>query len=121
MRLEWAREIIQACYEAAGVECCGNPDVEYQCCGNVLPSGECCSAIHGGYYMQPIEQCCGTPVPSGPRPAVFVKQLGAKPVDGHTTQHYLHLHDRKCGDWDEWPADLRIREFPASAAATVPA
>jgi protein gp37 len=54
------------------------------------------------------------------RPAVFVKQLGARPV---VTQHSLFtehkmpigpLRDGKGEDWDEWPADLRIREFPAS-------
>jgi protein gp37 len=71
---------------------------------------------------------------------VFVKQLGAKPIEDR--QRYaaqiaipiecehgydvcpscdageieLPLLNRKGGDWDEWPADLRIREFPASAA-----
>ena len=52
---------------------------------------------------------------------VFVKQLGANPtqldVGGtfdrafvRTTQ--LRLRDRKGGDMDEFPADLRVREFP---------
>lgn len=51
--------------------------------------------------------------------APFVKQLGAvwakdqfvggKSVFGHG--------DRKGGDWDYWPADLRVREFPAVHAA----
>jgi hypothetical protein len=51
-------------------------------------------------------------------PAVFVKQLGAKPryLDDLTIGVYkekpLPLRDRKGGDWSEWPADLRIREFP---------
>jgi protein gp37 len=55
------------------------------------------------------------------RPAVFVKQLGAKPVAGHVVFNghangiNLSLRDRKGGNWDEWPADLRIREFPTSA------
>lgn len=40
--------------------------------------------------------------------APFVKQLGAKP-DG------ARLIDAKGGDWTEWRADLRVREFPASA------
>lgn len=44
--------------------------------------------------------------------APFVKQLGAKPVAGHTTRHYLPLQDRKGGDWTEWPVDLRVREMP---------
>lgn len=48
------------------------------------------------------------------RPAIFVKQLGRDPVDGGTR---LELRDAKGGDQDEWPPDLRIREFPRTAAA----
>lgn len=53
--------------------------------------------------------------------APFVKQLGAKPVQmlnspGPLVEYDLRLRDRKGGDWTEWPADLRIREFPASAS-----
>jgi protein gp37 len=64
---------------------------------------------------------------------VFVKQLGAMPVDGaegEPTGNFrtnpdtgrrqyelrvtrLPLRDRKGGDMDEWPADLRVREMPA--------
>jgi protein gp37 len=41
--------------------------------------------------------------------APFVKQLGARPVlDGVP----LQLNDPKGGDPEEWPSDLRIREFP---------
>jgi hypothetical protein len=59
-------------------------------------------------------------VAEGRRPAVFVKQLGAKPVEVQgdelfTHSFWLKLHDRKGGDPDEWPADLRIREFPRTA------
>lgn len=59
---------------------------------------------------------------------VFVKQLGARPVvltgttgrfrthDGkrqiELTAEGVSLRDRKGGDWDEWPEDLRVREFP---------
>lgn len=54
--------------------------------------------------------------------AVFVKQLGAKPVFAVDTAerretHTLLLRDRKGGDWDEWPADLRIREYPRNETA----
>jgi len=42
--------------------------------------------------------------------AFFVKQLGAKPVRGVVP---LKLTDEHGGDWDEWPADLRIREMPS--------
>ncbi len=69
--------------------------------------------------------------------APFVKQLGRMPFDGGMTlpgQHWteeqqkaaewitvpgysayqraLHLRDRKGGDMDEWPEDLRVRELP---------
>jgi len=41
--------------------------------------------------------------------APFVKQLGAVPFDGGRP---LDLHDSHGGDWNEWPLDLRVREFP---------
>jgi protein gp37 len=51
--------------------------------------------------------------------AVFVKQLGAYPVDNSRrssftigTDHVHMTHSRKGGDPDEWPEDLRVREFP---------
>jgi protein gp37 len=72
-----------------------------------------------------VEQCKAAGVP------VFVKQLGARPTDGHLpivldVEHDgisgvcgggavplgLSLRDPKGGDPSEWPADLRIREFP---------
>ena len=78
-----------------------------------------------------VAQCKAAGVPA------FVKQLGTRPVideagavalgrqwerDGLTGRHYgggdgiasrvLHLCDRKGGDLDEFPADLRVREFP---------
>jgi protein gp37 len=78
-----------------------------------------------------VEQCKAADVP------VFVKQLGAKPVatlaardlgdiDHHPMMQWpadaawgeydglAHpiLDDSKGGDWSEWPADLRVRQFP---------
>jgi len=52
-------------------------------------------------------------------PAVFVKQLGARPVLSHPTDSDLvplKLQDRKGGVMEEWPCDLWFREFPAIAA-----
>lgn len=43
--------------------------------------------------------------------APFVKQMGAHPVDGTAIVRY---HDHKGGDWDEWPEELQVREFPES-------
>lgn len=58
-----------------------------------------------------IAQCKAAGVP------VFVKQLGARPVDGSrmsldSDRLPLRLKDKKGGDWNEWPEDLRIREYP---------
>lgn len=40
---------------------------------------------------------------------LFVKQLGARPFEGET---FLKLRHKKGGNPEEWPQDLRIREFP---------
>jgi protein gp37 len=41
--------------------------------------------------------------------AFFCKQLGRNPVeDGRR----LKLSNKHGGDWEEWPEDLRVREFP---------
>lgn len=47
----------------------------------------------------------------------FVKQLGANAVtqfdDNHSTvTGQIHLNDKKGGDPEDWPEDLRVREFP---------
>lgn len=58
---------------------------------------------------------------------VFIKQLGSLPYDStkrisidgpdsHAIQ--LDLRDSHGGDWDEWAADLRVREMPVVAEAT---
>lgn len=47
--------------------------------------------------------------------AVHVKQLGSNPLlygPRGPLEVEGRLRDRKGGDWDEWPADLRIREYP---------
>lgn len=46
---------------------------------------------------------------------VFVKQLGAVVVNRECVQH--PLKHPKGGDWNEWPDDLRVREFPEVAHA----
>ncbi len=43
--------------------------------------------------------------------AFFCKQLGRNPLeDGQV----LRLRDKHGGNWDEWPEDLRVREFPSA-------
>lgn len=54
------------------------------------------------------DQCLSQAVPC------FIKQLGAKPLDCSPDRQRpaIHTSDRKGGDWDEWPSDLRVRKFP---------
>ena len=47
--------------------------------------------------------------------AFFVKQLGASPVENGFP---IEFRDSHGGNWNEWPEDLRIREFPAAFTAT---
>ena len=61
-----------------------------------------------------VRQCKDASVPC------FVKQLGARPVEEILDQRGGHLGHRrpegithpKGGDPEEWPSDLRVREFP---------
>jgi protein gp37 len=60
-------------------------------------------------------QCAEARVPC------FVKQLGAKPIEFFETEPWepnasgpLVLSHHKGGDPSEWPADLRVREFPSA-------
>lgn len=49
---------------------------------------------------------------------IFVKQLGSTPVDrGATGDVYPSYVSRAGGDMEEWPADLRVREFPKAATS----
>jgi protein gp37 len=56
-----------------------------------------------------VEQCRAAGV------ACFVKQLGENPIEqvsGMRPTSLGLIHDKKGGDMAEWPADLRVREFP---------
>lgn len=44
--------------------------------------------------------------------AYFLKQLGQKPIED---QQPLKFRDGHGGDWNEWPADLRVRQVPEVA------
>jgi protein gp37 len=41
--------------------------------------------------------------------AIYVQKLGCNPFEGGRR---LRLGDYAGGDWNEWPVDLRIRQFP---------
>jgi protein gp37 len=56
-----------------------------------------------------VEQCRAAGV------ACFVKQLGENPIEqvsGMRPTSLGLIHDKKGGDMAEWPADLRVRQFP---------
>lgn len=63
-----------------------------------------------------VRQCRDAGVPA------FVKQLGSwaydsrfmSPATRHAANCATGIHNRKGGDPAEWPADLRVREFPSS-------
>lgn len=59
-----------------------------------------------GWARLVIDQCKAAGV------ACFVKQMGSSPCDALVP---IHLKDRKGGDMEEWPGDLRVREFPRGA------
>ena len=42
-------------------------------------------------------------------PSYFCKQIGSHPIEGGKRIPGRHV---KGGDWNEWPADLRVRQFP---------
>jgi protein gp37 len=48
--------------------------------------------------------------------ACFIKQLGRRPVENSTR---LKLVSGKGGDWNEWPEDLRIREYPSISTLSI--
>ncbi|HMP79301.1 MAG TPA: DUF5131 family protein [Pirellulaceae bacterium] len=54
-----------------------------------------------------VKQCREAGVPC------FVKQLGSHPIENGKP---IKLRDRKGGNPDEWPDDLRVREFPKQEA-----
>ncbi len=55
-----------------------------------------------GWIRSIVKQCKEAEVPC------FVKQLGSRPKGKELTE----VADPKGGDWDEWPEDFRVREFP---------
>lgn len=72
----------------------------------VIVGGESGRGARGcdiGWIRSMVRQCRNAAVP------VFVKQLGADPWDGGQRI----TASRKGGNPSEWPADLRVREFPA--------
>lgn len=84
------------------------PKLDWVVCGG--ESGPRARPCEVAWIRSIREQCKKGDVP------LFVKQLGATPIT-HSVRWHEHgrlraLKDKKGGDPDEWPADLRVREFP---------
>lgn len=87
--------------------------------GESVPRGKQARMCRLDVIRKIVADCRAAGVP------VFVKQLGANAVErvmyGPATfeadqpVHFdrLRLRHSKGGDWNEWPEDLRVREFPA--------
>lgn len=75
-------------------------------------SGPKARPCHVEWIRSVVAQCKAASVPC------FVKQLGARPIDGSHEGNLLDaaglslLRHSKGGDPSEWPVDLRVREFP---------
>jgi protein gp37 len=80
--LAWARSVIAQC-RAAGVPCFVKQ--------------------LGAHPLE--EEACGPP-----EAEALAKKMGLGPVVARVTEYALR--DRKGGDMQEWPADLRVRQFP---------
>ena len=101
-------------------ECCRDCDytgvgnaIEWVICGG--ESGPQARDFNIAWPRSIVAQCKAAGVP------VHVKQMGARPVwsndpdDGSEPPHWGRISyiDKSGGDPGEWPADLRVQEFPA--------
>lgn len=78
--------------------------------------------IFGGESDQPgqgpARECCVDWIRSGLKQckeanvAAFVKQLGSNATEMGRSPIRVYLDDKKGGDWNEWPLDLQVREWP---------
>lgn len=73
-------------------------------------SGRNARPMRTPWLVSIIRQCKEAGVPC------FVKQLGGN-IDEYdqgvmARESGKTIHDRKGGDWDEWPEQLRVRQFP---------
>lgn len=66
-------------------------------------SGSDAHPFHVEWAESLIKQCQEADVP------YFLKQLGSNVCWKGTQSRYVHSH---AGNWDEWPSDIRVRQFP---------
>lgn len=74
-------------------------------------SGPAARIADAAHHRAIIKQCREAGI------AVFHKQVGANVIDSDFGLHPVALNDRKGGNPQEWPADLRVREFPPLPSA----
>jgi len=82
------------------------PEVDWVIQGG--ESGVDAHPFHVEWAESLISQCQDAGVP------YFLKQLGSKVCWKGRQARYVHSH---AGDWNEWPARLRVRQFPQLKAA----
>ncbi len=82
------------------------PKLKWVICGGESGPGARPCAL--GWLKDIVRQCSQSETP------VFVKQVGACPTN-REGERCPHITDRKGGDIEEWPAELRIRLFPKPA------
>jgi protein gp37 len=70
-------------------------------------SGPGARPMHPGWALSIRDQCQSQGVP------FFMKQMGSV-----WAREWARLGDRKAGNMDEWPEDLRIREMPSTYQAS---
>lgn len=66
-------------------------------------SGAGARPFHLEWARSLVAECGSAGIP------IFIQRLGSKP---HERGVCLQLQDRAGANWNEWPVDLRIREFP---------
>lgn len=88
---------------------CESPSLDWIIVGGESGSKDKARVCELSWIRSAVQQCAEAGVP------VFVKQLGTKPRDSEAKglEQIIRKTDYKGADPSEWPADLRIQEFPA--------
>jgi len=98
-----AVDLLRAGAFARGQHRPNRPQIDWAIIGG--ESGNNARSMALGHAEDLVRQCQRAGVP------VFVKQLGARPIVRQETPHAIT--DRKGGLLADWPASLRVRQFPA--------
>ncbi len=118
-RRDSLREI--ASFDSMGIS--GRPRIDWLICGG--ESGPKARQCNIDWIRSMVQQCKAAGVP------VFVKQLGAQPVGraplpepirnlwhAEDNQYHYAGFSRKGDRVEQWPEDLRVREFPGDAGVS---